>query len=600
MRHGFLQSSGSNLYLQYYDGTPFFWLGDTHWSGFSSAEHFYESNDPRFRTMFEGMLQVRRQQGYTVWKAETFANNDEGGNPPTNEGGPAWLNDAFFQDLNVDFWKEIDKRVRLVVSYDFVVSIAVGIGRSLKDPSLEPQHTRLSLYLLARYAAFPVVWITCQEYCADACSDCWARIAAALHVADPYHRPTSMHNCANNPIAWHGQPWYSFVTLQLGHNALTSVDHWLQQYAASPKLPVVEDEANYEQLIQEYGGGALWLTRQAAWQAVVGGAFGYTYGGQGIWWACWNTSYSSFNCGPAHSAEYRVWNETLTFPFGGSQISAFAGLWQSLPWYAMIPDDSLIQWIAAPTGTQRPFQKATANHSHIVAYLPNATATYTGLLVGLNPALSYTLSWFDPRSGSVALIRSSVSGPQPVPRQPSQDDWVLLVLPTGAQPIPPASALVTGVDAGGTPRSDSTSFVGMALTVAQRALRVTHLGRFFVAGNSQKHVLRLVQKSFLAVLAEVEVDMAEGEPDALGFKYAAVPNPPVLNAGGEYYLVSAETAGGDVFLDNIKTVVNSTRDALIISAVYANGDVWEQTGGPGSAYGPVSLRFEASPDGERD
>lgn len=53
----------SNLYLQHADGTPFFWLGDTHWSGFSSAEHFFDSNDPRFKTMFEGMLQMRAKQG---------------------------------------------------------------------------------------------------------------------------------------------------------------------------------------------------------------------------------------------------------------------------------------------------------------------------------------------------------------------------------------------------------------------------------------------------------------------------------------------------------------------------------------------------------
>ena len=47
-----------------------------------------------------------------------------------------------------------------------------------------------------------------------------------------------------------------------------------------------------------------------------------------------------------------------------------------------------------------------------------------------------------------------------------------------------------------------------------------------------------------------------GQPDALGFKYAALSNPPVLNPDGEYYIVSDEVEGGDEFHDNIGTVVN--------------------------------------------
>ncbi len=40
-----------------------------------------------------------------IHAAETFSNNNEGGNPAINEGGPAWNNGRFFEDMNVDFWK---------------------------------------------------------------------------------------------------------------------------------------------------------------------------------------------------------------------------------------------------------------------------------------------------------------------------------------------------------------------------------------------------------------------------------------------------------------------------------------------------------------
>lgn len=33
-QHGFLRASNNSRYLEYNDGTPFYWLGDTHWSGY--------------------------------------------------------------------------------------------------------------------------------------------------------------------------------------------------------------------------------------------------------------------------------------------------------------------------------------------------------------------------------------------------------------------------------------------------------------------------------------------------------------------------------------------------------------------------------------
>jgi hypothetical protein len=132
-QHGFLKPSANNRYLTYADGKPFYWLGDTHWSGFSIAERFNDSNDPRFSSMFKGMIDRRVDQGFTVWKAETFANNNEQSNPPSNEGGPAWNNGKFFIDLNPGFWQNIDQRIKYLASKGMVISMAQGVGRSMKN-----------------------------------------------------------------------------------------------------------------------------------------------------------------------------------------------------------------------------------------------------------------------------------------------------------------------------------------------------------------------------------------------------------------------------------------------------------------------------------
>ena len=41
-----------------------------------------------------------------------------------------------------------------------------------------------------------------------------------------------------------------------------------------------------------------WLARQSAWQSQIAGAAGFTYGGQGIWWACYERDYKN---GSTHS-----------------------------------------------------------------------------------------------------------------------------------------------------------------------------------------------------------------------------------------------------------------------------------------------------------
>eukprot|EP00054_Salpingoeca_dolichothecata_P014062 m.78842 g.78842 ORF g.78842 m.78842 type:complete len:519 (+) comp20802_c0_seq1:216-1772(+) len=455
-KRGFLRVAPNNRYFTYFDGTPFFWLGDTHWSGVINAERIDASDDPRFKSMFYGLVDVRSSQGYTIWKAETFANNHESGNSPINEGGPAWINESFFELLNPKFWQACDVRLNYVVEHDMYISLAQGIGRSMKSPDLLSQHKRLAKYLLARYGALPVVWITCQEYCANACSECWAEVAEYVYELDPYARllgrPNSMHNCATNPIAYHNQSWYGFVTLQLGHNRVDSVDHWYQQYQAQPARPILEDEANYEQLIPAYGGGALWKTRQSAWQAIIGGAFGYTYGGQGVWYGCYSLNMSNHNCG--QPPDSRAWYQTISFEFGSKEIFFLKQFFQSLVWWDLEPDPQAIAWRSpAPTNSQRPFQKANSNRTVVVAYLPQvqsssagskeqttaqlqdpeqqttAAAAYQGVLQSLNPSLRYMARWFSPRSGEFTTISSNITGATSwqTPLQPNASvDWVLL------------------------------------------------------------------------------------------------------------------------------------------------------------------------------
>ncbi len=65
-KHGRLQVTKDGHYLQYEDGTPFFWLGDTGWELFHRLK----------KEEIEKYLENRRQKGFNVIQAVILAEFD--------------------------------------------------------------------------------------------------------------------------------------------------------------------------------------------------------------------------------------------------------------------------------------------------------------------------------------------------------------------------------------------------------------------------------------------------------------------------------------------------------------------------------------------
>ncbi|WP_432970460.1 DUF4038 domain-containing protein [Dactylosporangium sp. CA-233914] len=435
-RHGFLRTSPNGRYMTYADGTPFFWLGDNQQSNLTGQTRLYESNDARFSSMFKGIVDTRVGQGFNVIWNETFANN--GGN--VNEGGPVWFGGTF-HTLNPQFWDNVDERIGYIASKGVVDALTMGVGSSLTDANKDqlPEYKRLARYLVARYAAYPMVWLTAQEFDQPGnCAQCWVQVAQVFADADPYRQPASLHNYpiyAGGGVEPRDQPWYGFVALQEGHNRVDSVaDYWLKQYQQTPTRPVVEAEANYEGIDVFWDNHAIvqnWQTRESAWKARVGGVAGNNYGAAGVWWACWTAQDPDWNCLNFGSTP---WNEGLFLP-GAEQMGYLKSFFTSLPWWRLAPAPTVITWAdTAPTDSQLAFASTTADHSHTVVYYPHRLdggQPYTGTLTDL-PHGQYSMKWFNPRTGGYAAAGSfKVTGAQgtaQLPPEPSAtDDWALLI-----------------------------------------------------------------------------------------------------------------------------------------------------------------------------
>jgi hypothetical protein len=78
------------------------------------------------------------------------------------------------------------------------------------------------------------------------------------------------------------------------------------------------------------------------------------------------------------------------------------------------------------------------------------------------------------------------------------------------------------------------------------------------------------------------------------FAYATLEPAVVLDPNTEYYVVSHEAAGGDVFHEVLDTSVTTTDVARVTSGVY-NDDAdprYRRFGAPGNTYGPVDFIYE--------
>ena len=142
-------------------------------------------------------------------------------------------------------------------------------------------------------------------------------------------------------------------------------------------------------------------------------------------------------------------------------------------------------------------------------------------------------------------------------------------------------------------RQDFSGWVGMTLNVGAADLSVSALGRWVVAGNSAAHTVKVVDAATGADVAGATVSVPTAGAAAGSFAYARLAAPVTLRAGGSYYLVSQESAGGDTWYDYDNHVVTTAAgtDTGAVYATAASPTGWTAGGSTGMAYVPPSFLY---------
>lgn len=351
LRHGSLRISSNKRYFEHADGTPFYWLGDTWWTG-TSDRLSWEG--------FQTLTADRKAKGFTLVQIvvglvpfEELAPSDPGF---CNEGGCVW--EPEFKRINPRFFDYVDRRIQHLVDSEIVPAIVGAWGNTLPlmGVSNMKKHWR---YIIARYGAYPVFWIVGgeifdppeelrgrfkQSRLASVMPGAWTDVARYVRVTDPYHHPVTVHEIPppyDLPVQ--DESLTDFDLLQSSHMGWPSIAVSVAQLnmhraRTTVTKPIVEGEIGYETLgtthLEDFQRSAFWL-------AMLNEAAGFTYGATGVWEA-----YTADK--PLHRMRWSLltWKEGMNLP-GSYQVGLGAKLLRQYPWWRFEPHP---EWVA-PRGT---------------------------------------------------------------------------------------------------------------------------------------------------------------------------------------------------------------------------------------------------------
>ena len=356
LKHGMLRVSADKRHFEQADGTPFYWLGDTWWTGLSD------------RLPWEGFQKLttdRKAKGFSVVQivAGLVPSNEEVApiEPGDHdEGGQVW--DPKFNQINPKFFDYADRRIQLLVNAGIAPAIVGAWHQALAQMGI-PKMEKHWRYIIARYGAYPVFWIaggevfdptpelanslpnlTVNGEVLEVKAPGWSEVTRYIRATDPYHHPLTVHEISppyNIPL--NDESLIDFDLFQPSHFgwpsiALEVAELGLTRSRTAITKPEVVGEIGYEGI----GGTNLQdFQRASFWLAMLNGAAGYTYGSNPVF-----ESYS--NDKPFQRTKYTLmtWDEGIDLP-GSYEISIGAKLLRKYDWQQAEPHP---EWVA-PRGT---------------------------------------------------------------------------------------------------------------------------------------------------------------------------------------------------------------------------------------------------------
>lgn len=350
--NGRLEVSPDGRFLQFADGKPFFWLGNTGWL-------LPERLD---RDEAEYYLSRCEEAGYNVVQVQVV-----NGVPAFNVYGQMSMTDGFdFSGADrsgiYGYWNHMDYIIDRAAAHGIYVGMVCIWGGPVKAGLMnEEQARRYGQFLAGRYKDRKnIVWIIGGDIEGSRCTAVWDTLATAIKGIDGSHLMTFHPRGRTTSARWfNDREWLDFNMFQSGHRRYgqrmgdkdypipdgTEEDSWMYVDSARryrPLKPVLDGEPSYEGIPQGLHDGRepRWTdldVRRYAYWSVFAGSCGHTYGNNAV------MQFVRPGIAGAYAAdgESKPWYRALDDP-GFGQMRYLKELMLALPYFDRVPDQSIV------------------------------------------------------------------------------------------------------------------------------------------------------------------------------------------------------------------------------------------------------------------
>ena len=407
--NGKLMVSSNNRYLQFENGRPFFWLGDTGWLvpqhlDRSEVEYYFN----KCRRAGYNMVQIQVMDAvpsYNIYGQQSLPYG--------------WDFSKVDPEGVYSYWDHLDYIVRKAEQNGIYIGMVAIWGSQVQAGNINAEQAKAyGKFLAERYKNNPnIIWIIGGDIQGNIHPEVWDALATSIKSIDNKHLMT-FHPRGRYTSAkwWSKASWMDFHTFQSGHRKYgqrmgnkdypipdsTEEDNWMyvdSTWAYKPIKPVLDDEPSYEDIPKGLhdANEARWQdydVRRYAYWSVFAGSCGHTYGHNAIM----QMLKPGYPTGYGSDGTVKSWYQALEDP-GYNQMQYITDLMLSFPYFERVPDQSII---VGKNGVKYDRLIATRGKDYMLIYNYNSNVMKIDLrkISGKKKLLW----WFNPSDGAISFI----------------------------------------------------------------------------------------------------------------------------------------------------------------------------------------------------
>lgn len=407
--NGKLMVSSNNRYLQFENGRPFFWLGDTGWLvpqhlDRSEVEYYFN----KCRRAGYNMVQIQVMDAvpsYNIYGQQSLPYG--------------WDFSKADPEGVYSYWDHLDYIVRKAEQNGIYIGMVAIWGSQVQAGNINAEQAKAyGKFLAERYKNNPnIIWIIGGDIQGNIHPEVWDALATSIKSIDNKHLMT-FHPRGRYTSAkwWSKASWMDFHTFQSGHRKYgqrmgnkdypipdsTEEDNWMyvdSTWAYKPIKPVLDDEPSYEDIPKGLhdANEARWQdydVRRYAYWSVFAGSCGHTYGHNAIM----QMLKPGYPTGYGSDGTVKSWYQALEDP-GYNQMQYITDLMLSFPYFERVPDQSII---VGKNGVKYDRLIATRGKDYMLIYNYNSNVMKIDLrkISGKKKLLW----WCNPSDGAISFI----------------------------------------------------------------------------------------------------------------------------------------------------------------------------------------------------